>query len=99
MLISRPEPLTGREDRMVKKKAYQRFGDLTRRAMEAPTAADEAGDGGADEDADLGAYAGPFSIQLDPELRRDLEQRAAATRKTPSEILEEALRRYLRTFR
>ena len=35
------------------------------------------------------------SVRLDPELRRQLLQRAAADGTTPSELIREALRRYL----
>ena len=37
-----------------------------------------------------------FPVRLDPELRRALEDRAAADETTASEIVREALRRYLK---
>ena len=83
-----------------KKKAYQRFVDLTRQATN-PMAA-EAEDPGS---VDLGRRSGDsvvgfapaeaHPIRLSPELRRALEQRAVADNTTPSEIVHEALRRYL----
>jgi hypothetical protein len=69
-----------------KKKAYQRFEELTRQAT-APIAEDE---------QDLGSPAPePLPVWLSPELRRALEQHAAAEGSTPSELVEVALRRYL----
>ena len=66
-----------------KKKAYRRFEELTRRAV-APMA---------DEVEAPSAEA--LSIRLSPDVRRALEERAAADNTTPSEIVQEALRRYL----
>jgi len=37
-----------------------------------------------------------FPVRLDPDLRRQLDERAAADDTTASEIVREALRRYLR---
>ena len=79
-----------------KKKAYRRFEELTRQAT-APTAAE------AEHDRDLmtgdtGMGSPPaeaLPIRLSPEVRRALEQHAAAENTTPSEIVQEALRRYL----
>jgi uncharacterized protein (DUF4415 family) len=42
------------------------------------------------------APASVESVRLDPELRYELLQRAQADGKTPSEIIREALRRFLR---
>lgn len=69
-----------------KKKAYRRFEELTRRAME-PTSVDA--------EPESMAPAEPLPISLSPEVRRALEQHAAAKHTTPSEIVEQALRRYL----
>jgi hypothetical protein len=41
------------------------------------------------------APASVESVRLDPELRRQLLERAQADRTTPSELIREALRRYL----
>jgi hypothetical protein len=41
------------------------------------------------------APADAFPVRLAPELRRALEQRAAADQTTASEIVRQALRRYL----
>jgi hypothetical protein len=68
-----------------KKKAYRRFQDLTRQAT-APMAAE----------AEMGSPpAETLPIRLSPDVRRALEQQAAADNTTPSEIVQEALRRYL----
>jgi Ribbon-helix-helix protein, copG family len=74
-----------------KKKAYRRFEQLTRRAM-TPTAAENEPDPGT---ANPWMAAPPLPIRLSPEVRQALEQHAAATDATPSEIVEDALRRYL----
>jgi CRISPR-associated endonuclease/helicase Cas3 len=37
-----------------------------------------------------------FPVRLDPELRRMLDERAAADRATASDVVREALRRYLK---
>jgi hypothetical protein len=42
------------------------------------------------------AAADSFPVRLDPELRRALDDRAAANHTTPSEVVREALRRFLR---
>ena len=68
---------------MAKKKAYRRFQELTRQAT-APMAAE------AEQDR-----AEALQIRLSPEVRRALEQQAAADNTTPSEIVEEALRGWL----
>ena len=72
-----------------KKKAYQRFEELTRQATAAsiPAEADTIGEGSPAGEA--------IMVRLSPEVRRALEQQAAADSTTPSEIIEEALRRYL----
>jgi hypothetical protein len=71
-----------------KKKAYRRFEELTRRALAPDSAA-------AEPASASGAPAEPLPISLSMEVRRALEQHAAAKETTPSEIVEEALRRYL----
>ena len=76
-----------------KKKAYQRFGDLTRKAT-APGAVEATDDTTPVEPA----QAQSLTVQLTPELQRALARRAAADDKTPTEIVEEALRRYLKTW-
>src|SRR5713226_6709650 len=42
------------------------------------------------------APADSFPVRLEPELRRALEERAAAEETTASEVVREALRRYLK---
>ena len=69
-----------------KKKAYRRVEELTKQAT-APLA-DEA-------EQDRGLTAEALAIRLSPEVRRALEEQAAAENTTPSEIVQEALRRYL----
>ncbi len=83
-----------------KKKAYRRFEELTKKAI-APMASEaeqdpgsvnrQAGGGG----TGMGSPAEAFTIWLSPELRRALEQQAAADNTTPSEIVQAALRRFL----
>jgi hypothetical protein len=71
-----------------KKKAYQRFGELTRQATGAvPSQADPADD--------EQPVVEELTVQLHPKVSRALKQRAAISRSTPSEIVETALRRYL----
>jgi CRISPR-associated endonuclease/helicase Cas3 len=41
--------------------------------------------------------ADAFPVRLDPELRRAVDERAAAENTTSSEVVREALRRYLKT--
>jgi CRISPR-associated endonuclease/helicase Cas3 len=41
------------------------------------------------------APAEPFPVRLDPELRQAVDERAAADNTTPSDVIREALRRYL----
>ena len=41
------------------------------------------------------AAAEPFPVRLDPELRRALDERAAADHTTASELIREALRQFL----
>ena len=41
--------------------------------------------------------AGALPVRLDPELRRAVDERAAAENTTSSEVVREALRRYLKT--
>ncbi|HKY76863.1 MAG TPA: ribbon-helix-helix protein, CopG family [Acidimicrobiia bacterium] len=82
-----------------KKKAYRRFEELTKRAM-APGSADAEKDRAAEETEEGGAghqllLTEPLSISLSPEVRRALELRAAADHTTESELVEEALRRFL----
>jgi len=43
------------------------------------------------------AAAGAMPVRLDPELRRALDERATADKTTSSEVIREALRRYLKT--
>jgi hypothetical protein len=74
-----------------KKKAYRRFEQLTRRAM-APAAAENEPDAAVSNAWMAGP---PLPIRLSPEVRQALEQQAAASDTTPSEIVEDALRRYL----
>ena len=73
-----------------KKKAYRRFEELTKQAT-APTPREGTGP--------LSAPEEPLSIWLSPKVRRALEDQAAADDTTPSEIVEEALRRYLKAPR
>ena len=42
------------------------------------------------------APAEPFPVRLEPELRRALDERAAVDDTTASEVVREALRRYLK---
>ncbi len=42
------------------------------------------------------AAAESFPVRLEPELRRALDERAAADETTASEVVREALRRYLK---
>jgi len=71
-----------------KKKAYQRFGELTRQAT-GPVPAD------AEPADDESPVTEELTIQLHPKVSRALKQRAAISRSTPAEIVETALRRYL----
>jgi len=84
-----------------KKKAYRRFVELTQQVTD-PFAAEA--DRGRDSTKLRGPRWGPgmgsapteaFPVHLEPELRRALEERAAASNTTPSEVVREALRRYL----
>ncbi len=83
-----------------KKKAYRRFVELTRQATD-PMAAEVEDPGSVDLGRHSGASVVGFApaeappIRLSPELRRALEQRAVADNTTPSDIVHEALRRYL----
>ena len=72
-----------------KKKAYQRFQDLAKQATAAPIPVEANTIG---KESDTGEA---IRIRLSPEVRRALEQRAVAHSTTPTEIIEEALRRYL----
>ena len=67
----------------LKKKAYQRFEELIKQAT-APSAAETEA-----------PEAQSLSIWLSPAVRRALEQHATAVGSTPSEVVEEAVRRYL----
>lgn len=75
-----------------KKKAYRRFEELTRQAT-APMADEAEQDRGSMSIGSPPAEA--LAIRLSPEVRRALEEQAAADHSTPSEIVQEALRRYL----
>ena len=75
-----------------KKKAYKRFGELTQRAMGPVRAEAERGDAGP-------SPAEEFAIRLNPEVARALEESAAERNTTPSEVVEEALRRFLNVRR
>jgi hypothetical protein len=68
---------------MERKRAYRRFQELTKQAM-APILPGRSGE-----------PAEAISIRLSPEVRRALEERAAAEGTTPSEIVQDALRRHL----
>jgi regulator of protease activity HflC (stomatin/prohibitin superfamily) len=71
-----------------RKKAYQRFAELTGQATAPiPAEADAAGIEHSSAEA--------ITIRLRPEVRRALVRRVNADNTTPSEIIEEALRRYL----
>jgi len=74
-----------------KKKAYQRFSDLTRKAMAPATDEGEGGTGSVDFVPEE-----ELTVWLAPEVRRAVHQRAAADQTTPSEVVEKALRRYLK---
>jgi Ribbon-helix-helix protein, copG family len=80
-----------------KKKAYRRFEELARRATAPMTAEAERDRGGSGVTDTRSPSAESVPILLSPEVRRALEQHAAAENTTPSEIVEEALRRYLDT--
>jgi len=71
-----------------KKKAFQRFGELTRQAT-GPLPAD------AEPVGEDPPPAEEFTIRLHPRVSRVLKQRAAISNSTPSEVVEAALRRYL----
>ena len=86
---------------MAKKKPYRRFEELTKQAMapmvpEAGGGQDpmnpQSGGGGTDMRSAAGEA---LPIWLSPDVRRALEQQAAADSTTPSAIVEEVLRRYL----
>lgn len=72
-----------------KKKAYRRFEELARQATAASIPAE------ADTTGKKSPAADAIMIRLSQEVRRALEQQAAAGDTTPSEIIEAALRRYL----
>lgn len=76
-----------------KKKAYQRFEELTRRATTrpAPEANQNPGLPGNPE----GPPADVVTVRLSPEVRRALVHHVRTEEASPSEIVEEALRRYL----
>jgi hypothetical protein len=75
-----------------KKKAYRRFEELARQATAPMVTEPGASQGG----SWLGSPpTDALPIQLSPEVRRVLEQHAATHNTTPSEIVQEALRRYL----
>jgi hypothetical protein len=84
-----------------KKKSYRRWLELTQQVT-APFSAE------AERGRDSTILRGPrgrpsmgsapteaFPVRLDPELRQALDARAAASDTTPSEVVREALRRYL----
>ena len=80
-----------------KNRAYRRFEELTRQAT-APMPAEAERDRNSTNLRGGGLGSPPtdvLPIRLSPELRRALEEHAAATNTTPSEIVVEALRRYL----
>jgi hypothetical protein len=83
-----------------KKKAYRRWVELTEQAT-APLAAEAEG-----RDStklrrprgrpSIGSAPGEaLPVRLEPELRQALDERAAAGNTTPTEIVREALHRYL----
>ena len=72
-----------------KKKPYQRFEELTKRAI-APAGAGAEAEGGEDSPPEA-----ELSIWLSPKVRRALLERAAAENTTASKIVEEVLRRHL----
>jgi hypothetical protein len=86
---------------MARKKAYRRFEELTKKAMAPGTAEAEPDQASTNlrpggEGTGTGPLpAGALAITLSPEVRRAVEQRAAADSTTPSEIVQAALRRYL----
>jgi hypothetical protein len=71
-----------------KKKAYQRFAELAGKATARTPAAPDAA-------APESSPADTITIRLQPEVRRALVRKVAADKATPSEVVEEALRRYL----
>jgi hypothetical protein len=77
-----------------KNKAYRRFEQLTRRAMD-PTVTEAEPDPDSAKRGTWSFSAEALSIQLSPDVRRALEEHAAANNTTPSEIVQNALRRYL----
>lgn len=84
-----------------KKKSYRRWMELTQRVT-APFAAEaERGRGSTNLRGPRGrpsmgsAPSEAYSVRLEPELRQSLEERAAASNTTPSEVIREAVRRYL----
>ena len=84
-----------------KKKAYRRFEELTKRAMDpgSPDAERDRAGGDVEPGSEGAGRASPLTemlpISLSPEVCRALELRATADHTTPSEIVEAALRRYL----
>ena len=79
-----------------KKKAYRRFEELTRQATASTPDAAEQGRGVEEGHGGVGPPpADALPIRLSPEVRRALEQRAAADNTTPSAIVEAALRHHL----
>jgi hypothetical protein len=72
-----------------KKKPYQRFQELARQATTSSNPARSDGNG------ETFLVEEAITICLSTELRRAVEQQAVADRTTPTEIIEEALRRYL----
>jgi hypothetical protein len=72
-----------------KRKAYRRFEELARQATAGSNPAE------ADTIAEESPAGEAITIRLSPEVRRALQQQAAADSTTPKEIIEEALRRYL----
>ena len=69
-----------------KKKAYERFGELTQRAV-APTPVEP------EAPAVAPSATEEITILLHPEVARALEENALERNITPSEVVEEALRR------
>ena len=72
-----------------KKKAYQRFAELARQATAASIPAEP------DTIGEESLAGEAIMIRLSPETRRALVHQAVTDSTTPTEIIEEALRRYL----
>ena len=77
-----------------KKRAYRRFEQLTRKAMD-PSSVEAEPDPASTKGGGWSFSAEALSIRLSPDVRRALEKHAAARNTTPSEVIQDALRRYL----